>query len=188
MNDGSVLLCCAARTFNPASLSGDARGARPGGTAHREGSERAPGTRTALRVRTLRAVHAPGPDSHTEGPGIFTDRCRVPPLLGRGDTCDADVPRGSEGPRPPTRARGGILGYQVRGFAPGGKTQGAPDAEGGDGHTAMPCVSGGEGNVWRTVGAATLPPRASRRCISRRSAANTGHGAQVILGGGAGTP
>lgn len=46
------------------------------------------------------------------------------------------------------------------------------------------CVSGGEGNVWRTVGAATLPPRASRRCISRRSAANTGHGAQVILGGG----
>lgn len=45
------------------------------------------------------------------------------------------------------------------------------------------CVSGGEGNVWRTVGAATLPPRASRRCISRRSAANTGHGARVIRGG-----
>lgn len=45
------------------------------------------------------------------------------------------------------------------------------------------CVSGGEGNVWRTVGAATLPPRASRRCVSRWSAANTGHGARVILGG-----
>lgn len=49
------------------------------------------------------------------------------------------------------------------------------------------CVSGGEGNVWRTVGAATLPPRASRRRVSRRSAANTSHGAQVILRG-AGTP